>query len=280
MLRSELERFISEDIGVWDVSSSIIPEIDAGASIIAKEDCIISGLLEASEIFEYFGLKPKSLYDEGECVTAGSIVMEVRGSARKILQAERLVLNFLSRMSGISTRTRDCVVRAEESSRSVRVACTRKTTPGFRIYEKRAVFLGGGDAHRFNLSDAVLIKDNHIEILGLENCVVKAKRLASFTKKIEVEVESLEDMLRAAELGVDIIMFDNMEPYEIRRGVEILRAKGLRDNLILEASGGITIENIKDYASTGVDVISIGALTRDAKWIDLSLEMETDNALE
>ncbi|MGA9097567.1 MAG: nicotinate-nucleotide diphosphorylase (carboxylating), partial [Methanotrichaceae archaeon] len=153
-------------------------------------------------------------------------------------------------------------------------------TPGFRIYEKRAVFLGGGDAHRFNLSDAVLIKDNHIKILGLDECVARAKRLASFTKKIEVEVESLEDMLHAAELGVDIIMFDNMEPYEIRRGVEILRAKGLKEHLILEASGGITMESIEDYASTGVDVISIGALTRDAKWIDISLEMETGDALE
>lgn len=280
MLRSELERFISEDLGVWDISSGIIPEIDARATIIAKEDCIISGLTEASELFEYFGIMSRSLYDDGEYVSSGSIIMEVCGNARKILQAERLVLNFLARMSGISTLTREYVVRAEESSRNVRVACTRKTTPGFRIYEKRAVFLGGGDAHRFNLSDAVLIKDNHIKILGLDECIARAKRLASFTKKIEVEVESLEDMLRAAELGVDIVMFDNMKPYEIKRGVELLKAKGLKENLILEASGGITIENIKDYASTGVDVISIGALTRDAKWIDLSLEMETGNALE
>lgn len=280
MLRSELERFISEDLGEWDVSSAIIPEIDTGATIIAKEDCIISGLVEASEIFEYFGLIPIPLYDEGEYVTAGSIIMEVRGSARKILQAERLVLNFLTRMSGISTLTRECVVHAERSSRNVRVACTRKTTPGFRVHEKRAVFLGGGDAHRFNLSDAVLIKDNHIKILGLENCIAKAKRLASFTKKIEIEVESLEDMLRAAELGVDIIMFDNMEPSEIRRGVELLRAKGLKEHLILEASGGITLETIEDYASTGVDVISMGALTRDARWIDISLEMETGKGIE
>lgn len=280
MLRSELERFLSEDLGVWDTSSAIIPEIDARAAIIAKEDCIISGLTEASEIFEYLGLMPRSLYDDGECVAAGSIVMEVRGSARKILQAERLVLNFLARMSGISTLTRECVVRAEQYSRNVRVAGTRKTTPGFRIYEKRAVFLGGGDAHRFNLSDAVLIKDNHIKILGLEECVARAKKLASFTKKVEVEVESLEDMLRAADLGVDIIMFDNMEPSEIRRGAEILRAKGLKEHLILEASGGITLDTLGDYASTGVDVISLGALTRDAKWIDLSLEMETSESLE
>lgn len=279
MLRSELERFISEDLGAWDVSSTIIPEVDARATIIAKEDCIISGLAEASEIFEYFGLMAVAIYDDGEYVNAGSIIMEIHGGAREILQAERLALNFLARMSGISTLTRECVLRVERSSLRVRVACTRKTTPGFRIYEKRAVFLGGGDVHRFNLSDAVLIKDNHIKILGLEECIARAKRLASFTKKIEVEVESLEDMLRAAELGVDIIMFDNMEPSEIRRGVEILQAKGLKNHLILEASGGITQENIENYASTGVDVVSLGALTRDAKWIDLSLEIEAGISL-
>ncbi len=274
MLRSELERFISEDLGEWDDSSAIIPEIDVRAAIIAKEDCIISGLSEAGDILRYFDLTSEPLYDDGERVPSEAIVMEVRGSARKILQAERLVLNFMARMSGISTLTRECVERAECLSRGVRIACTRKTTPGFRIYEKRAVFLGGGDPHRFNLSDAVLIKDNHINILGLDECVAIAKSRASFTKKIEVEVESLDDMLRAAELGVDIIMFDNMEPSEIRRGVEILIERGLRGRVILEASGGITPENLEDYASTGVDVISMGALTRNARWIDLSLEIE------
>lgn len=275
MQRLELERFISEDLGEWDDSSAIVPEVEAWAAIIAKESCIISGLSEASEILRYFGLTPQPLYDEGECVPSGAVVMDVRGCARRILQAERLVLNFMARMSGISTLTRECVRRAECCSRGVRIACTRKTTPGFRVYEKRAVFLGGGDPHRFNLSDAVLIKDNHINILGLEECVRIAKGRASFTKKIEVEVEGIGDMLRAAELGVDIIMFDNMEPSEIRRGVEVLQEKGLRAHLILEASGGITPENIEEYASTGVDVISMGALTRDARWIDLSLEMET-----
>lgn len=269
-----MERFVSEDLGEWDDSSAIIPEVKARATIIAKDDCIVSGLAEASEILEYFGLEPTSLYDDGERAAAGAIVMEVCGNARRILQAERLVLNFLARMSGISTLTRECVERARCCSSGVRVACTRKTTPGFRIHEKKAVFLGGGDPHRFNLSDTVLIKDNHINILGLEECVRIAKNQASFTKKIEIEVESIDDMLHAAELGVDIIMFDNMLPSEIRRGVEVLQDKGLRDHLVLEASGGIKPENIEDYASTGVDVISMGALTRDAKWIDLSLEME------
>jgi nicotinate-nucleotide pyrophosphorylase (carboxylating) len=273
MLRSELERFVGEDLGEWDDSSNLIPETPDRAVITAEEDCIISGLAEAEEIFAYFGLKAELLFDNGEFVPAASTVIRVRGSARGILQSERLALNFMARMSGISTITRECVLRA---GGQVRIAATRKTTPGFRLFEKKAVFLGGGDTHRFNLSDAVLIKDNHIKILGLEECLRRARNLASFTKKIEVEVESLEDMLIAAEGGADIIMFDNMTPAKIAYGVELLQRKGLRARVLLEASGGITLDNIEKYAASGVDVISLGALTRNARWIDLSLEIEKD----
>jgi nicotinate-nucleotide pyrophosphorylase (carboxylating) len=273
MLRSELERFVGEDLGEWDDSSSLVPEIPARAVIIAKEDCIISGLAEAEEIFDYFGLEAERLFDEGEFVPAASTVITVCGNARKILQSERLVLNFMARMSGISTVTRECVLCAGGRAR---IAATRKTTPGFRQFEKKAVFLGGGDTHRFNLSDAVLIKDNHIKILGLEESLCRARNQASFTKKIEVEVESLDDMLVAAKGGADIIMFDNMIPTEIAAGIELLQNYGLRARVLLEASGGITLDNIKEYAACGVDVISLGALTRNARWIDLSLEIEKD----
>lgn len=271
MLSSELERFVAEDLGEWDDSSSLVPETPTQAAIITKEDCIISGLAEAEEILDYFSLDCKPLYDDGEFVPAGSQVLCISGSARAILQAERLTLNFLARMSGISTITRQCVLSA---GGAVRIAATRKTTPGFRAFEKKAVFLGGGDRHRFNLSDAVLIKDNHIRILGLEECLRRAKGHASFTKKIEVEVESLEDLLIAARGGADIIMFDNMSPETIARGVQLLREKGLREHVLLEASGGISPCNIPEYARSGVDIISLGALTRDARWIDLSLEIE------
>jgi nicotinate-nucleotide pyrophosphorylase (carboxylating) len=273
MLPSELERFVGEDLGEWDDSSRLVPEIDVDAAIIAKEDCIISGISEALEIFAYFGLKATPLYDDGEFVPARSRVIAIRGSARAVLQSERLALNFLARMSGISTRTRECVISA---GGHVRIAATRKTTPGFRAFEKKAVFLGGGDTHRFNLSDAILIKDNHIAISGLEECLLLAKERASFTKKIEVEVESLDEMLRAARGGADIIMFDNMTPQMIARCVGLLREAGLRDRVILEASGGITLQNIPLYAESGVDVISLGALTRDARWIDLSLDIDQD----
>ena len=264
---------MGEDLGEWDDSSSLVPEIPARAVIIAKEDCIISGLAEAEEIFDYFGLEAERLFDEGEFVPAASTVITVCGNARKILQSERLVLNFMARMSGISTVTRECVLCADGRAR---IAATRKTTPGFRRFEKKAVFLGGGDTHRFNLSDAVLIKDNHIKILGLKESLCRARNQASFTKKIEVEVESLDDMLVAAKGGADIIMFDNMIPTEIAAGIELLQNYGLRTRVLLEASGGITLDNIEEYAACGVDVISLGALTRNARWIDLSLEIEKD----
>jgi nicotinate-nucleotide pyrophosphorylase (carboxylating) len=273
MLTSELERFVAEDLGEWDDSSTLIPDIEAQAVVVTKEDCIISGLAEAQEIFAYFRLMAQPLYDDGEFVPAKSRVISVRGSARAILQSERLVLNFMARMSGISTLTRDCVLLA---GGRVRIAATRKTTPGFRAFEKKAVFLGGGDTHRFNLSDAVLIKDNHIAILGLEECLRAAKERASFTKKIEVEIENQEDMIKAAKAGADIIMFDNMTPEEISRGVQLLELMGLRDRLLLEASGGITRDNISEYAASGVDVISLGALTRNARWIDLSMEIQAE----
>jgi nicotinate-nucleotide pyrophosphorylase (carboxylating) len=273
MQRSDLERFVAEDLGEWDDSSTMVADVMAKARVIAKEECVIAGLEEVAQVLQHFYLQHDMHFDDGDLVAAGSTVINIRGSARAILQAERLILNFLGRMSGIATLTRECTRRAAAVSRA-KIACTRKTTPGFRLQEKRAVFLGGGDPHRFNLSGAVLVKDNHIRLQGLEECLRRARARASFTKKIEVEVEGLDDMARAAELGADIIMFDNMQPSEIERGVGMLEEMGLRDRVILEASGGITLENLEAYASTGVDVISMGALTRDAPWIDVSLEME------
>ncbi len=269
MLRPYIERFLEEDLGEWDDSTSIVPSVDAFAEIIAKESCILAGLEEVSELFEYLGVNTKPLFDDGEYAPAGAEVMELEGRAPSILKGERLALNILGRMSGIATLTRECVLKAS----NVKVACTRKTTPGFRYFEKKAVLLGGGDTHRFNLSGAVMIKDNHIAIMGLERAIAEAKRRASFTKKIEVEVEDLATMIRAVELGADIIMFDNMDPEEIKRCVVKLEEMGVRSKFILEASGGITPDNIESYASIGVDVISMGALTRNARWIDFSMEV-------
>jgi nicotinate-nucleotide pyrophosphorylase (carboxylating) len=185
-----------------------------------------------------------------------------------MMRGERLALNFIGRMSGIATLTARCVLMAP----GVRIAATRKTTPGFRKFEKKAVKLGGGDTHRYDLSSAVMIKDNQIRIMGLENAIAEAKKAASFTKKIEVEVESLEDAEKAASAGADIIMFDNMKPATIKKGVKAVKA--IDRHILLEASGGINLSNLSEYAKTGVDVISLGALTRDAHWLDYSMDIQ------
>ncbi|VVB94228.1 Uncharacterised protein [uncultured archaeon] len=270
MLLTELERFIEEDIGYNDVSCSIIPDCKVQAEVVVKEKGIIAGLSEATQVFEYFDILAATDFTDGSIVKPGDVIFTLDGGARSILRAERLALNFLGRMSGIATLTS----KYKDKAGGVRVACTRKTTPGFRKFEKKAVIAGGGDPHRFNLSDAVMIKDNHIAAAGLEKTIKAAKNAASFTQKIEVEVEDRDSALRAAELGVDIIMFDNMEADDIRESIRTLIEKGLRDRVILEASGGITFENLGDYAGCGIDIISVGALTHSSNWLDFSLRIK------
>jgi nicotinate-nucleotide pyrophosphorylase (carboxylating) len=270
MLMTELERFIDEDSGYNDISSSIVPDCKAQAEVIAREDGVVAGLAEATQVFEYFDVLSTTDFTDGSSIKKNDVLLILDGGARSILRAERLALNFLGRMSGIATMTRKYVERAG----NVRIACTRKTTPGFRKFEKKAVIAGGGDPHRFNLSDAVMIKDNHISVLGLEKAVKVAFRIASFTQKIEVEVETVDDAIRAAELGVDIIMFDNMTVDKINESMRSITEKGLREGIILEASGGISLENIAEYASCGVDVISVGALTHSSRWLDISMRVK------
>jgi nicotinate-nucleotide pyrophosphorylase (carboxylating) len=270
MYTFELERFVREDLGEDDDSTGIVPGRKASARIVCKEDGVLAGLEEAGEVFAYFCVEVRQRHADGDRLSKGDVVLELTGSAADILRAERLALNFLGRMSGIATLTALCVARAG----SVRVAATRKTTPGFRRFEKKAVKLGGGDAHRYDLSSAVMIKDNHIAIMGIDGAVAAAKKSASFTKKVEIEVESVAAAEKAAKLGVDIIMFDNMAPKTIAEGVKKVRK--IDPKIIIEASGGITADNIGIYARAGVDVVSLGALTRDAKWLDFSLDMATD----
>jgi nicotinate-nucleotide pyrophosphorylase (carboxylating) len=178
-------------------------------------------------------------------------------------------------MSGVATATADLVSIAKKESRGkVRIACTRKTLPGLRYFEKRAVELGGGDTHRLRLDDAVLIKDNHLELAGsVGACVRKAKERVSFTKKVEVEVTTADQAVEAAQAGADIVLMDNMTPKEVGISMTLLMSKGLRDRVRVEASGGIRRENLASYAKTGVDVISVGAITHSARAIDISLEM-------
>lgn len=275
MLITEIERFIDEDLGYNDISCTMVPDKMINAVIFAKEDFTLAGLDEAKAIFDYFNIEAQTDHSNGDELHVGDIIFNLKANAASVLRAERLVLNFLGHLSGIATLTRRCV-RLVESYSKTRVACTRKTTPGIRKFEKMAVVAGGGDPHRFNLSDAVMIKDNHIKLMGLK-AAIQAAMCASFTQKIEVEVESTSDAVLAAKMGVDIIMLDNMDPAGIIRTIETLKHEGLRESVIIEASGGIVPDNISEYAKTGVDVISMGSLIHKADWIDMSLEISMDD---
>ncbi len=272
MLIKEVESFIEEDLGYDDVSCTIVPDKPAEAIIFTKENCTVAGIKEAESIFCYLGIQAETTLKDGDRLKEGEIIFRLKGGAVSILRAERLALNFLGHLSGIATLTRACMDTVKKYSETTRVACTRKTTPGMRKFEKLAVAAGGGDTHRFNLSDSVMIKDNHVKLMGIEAAIEAAKK-TSFTRKIEVEVESVEHAVLAAELGVDIIMLDNMQPEAIQKTLKTLSGKGLRNSVLVEASGGISQENLEGYAKTGVDVISMGSLIHKSRWIDMSLEI-------
>jgi len=271
MLNSELERYIQEDLGPYDLSCTIVPDKEVEAVIFVKEDCILAGTDVVMSIFKYFNLQATPTHQDGDQIQAGEIIFSLKGSSVSMLRAERLSLNFLGHLSGIATITNKCVQIVRRFS-DAKVACTRKTIPGMRSLEKMAVKAGGGDTHRFNLSDSIILKDNHIKFMGYEAVISEAKKKASFTQKIEVEVETLDEALLVARLGVDIIMLDNMSSGEVLRTVQALKKTGLRENLIIEVSGNITLENLEEYAKTGVDVISMSALIHAAGWIDVSME--------
>ncbi|MGB9635708.1 MAG: carboxylating nicotinate-nucleotide diphosphorylase [Thermoplasmata archaeon] len=269
---TEIESYLREDAPFGDITSALLfPSTQfAKAYIIAKQECVIAGLDEARRVFEYLGCKVTLHYRDGDEVQRFRKVMFITGDAGKILLGERLALNFLMKMSGISTLTAEIVKLAREVNPEVRVSATRKTTPGFRKYEKKAVMLGGGEPHRFSLSDAVLIKENHIVLAGgIENAISLAKKV-SFTKKIEVEVRNLEEAIIAAKLGVDIIMLDNFKVSEAEEAYK--KIKELSKKIIVEVSGGINKSNIKKYAKA-CDVISVGMLTHSYNSIDFSLEV-------
>jgi len=231
-------------------------------------------LEEASKVFTILGCTVKLLKEDGASVEAGTPVMQISGPGKAILKGERTALNILMRMSGISTATQKALAEARKVSQRVRVACTRKTAPGLSYFDKKAVELGGGDTHRFHLDDCVLIKDNHLKLVGsVKEAVKRAKKRTSFTKKVEVETENLNQAMEAAEAGADIIMLDNMQPGEILRVLKELERKKLREKVLVEASGGITEENIKEYAKTGVDILSMGALTHSIRAIDVNLKV-------
>jgi nicotinate-nucleotide pyrophosphorylase (carboxylating) len=248
--------------------------LTAEAAVIAKEAGIAAGIEETVILAESLGLELKTKVDDGEEIKKGQIIVKISGDARTILSAERTMLNLLSRMSGIATTTRKITEKLRKANATAKVAATRKTAPGLLYFDKKAVFIGGGDPHRLHLDDMIVVKDNHIAVAGsIGNAVKRAKQNASFSKKIEVEVSSVADVLKAAEAGADIIMLDNFSPKQIKKATVLLKKAGFLGKILLEVSGGITVENLLDYASTRVDIISLGELTHSAKTLDISLEI-------
>jgi nicotinate-nucleotide pyrophosphorylase (carboxylating) len=277
LVEDAVRSFLSEDIGFGDITTNALINSNQGAEgrVVCKESAVVAGIEEALVLLELAGCQGMAATRDGDRVKAGTMILTARGPARAMLAVERTLLNLLAHMSGVATATADLVSIAKKESRGkVRIACTRKTLPGLRYFEKRAVELGGGDTHRLRLDDSVLIKDNHLELAGsVGACVRKAKGTVSFTKKVEVEVTTADQAVEAAEAGADIVLLDNMTPKEVGGSMTLLMTKGLRDRVLVEASGGIRRENLASYAKTGVDVISVGAITHSAPAVDLSLEM-------
>ena len=275
-LNPKILEFLHEDLGSGDITTDSI--IDAGkyvnAKIVCKDRAIISGVEESILTFNILKCSAQALVKDGDIVKSNTDIIKIHGKARSILKAERTSLNILGRMSGIATETNKLVEEAKKVNRNIRVAATRKTLPGFRIFDKKAVKTGGGDTHRFRLDDAVLIKDNHLKITGSIASTIKlARKKISFIKKIEVEASTVEEVLEAAEAGADIVLLDNMIPKEVSKVITILKERQLRKKVFLEASGGIRAENIVAYSKTGVDVVSLGAITHSVKNIDFGLDI-------
>ena len=265
-----------EDIGAGDVTTEILipPALKTKAIILAKSEGVLAGIEVAKRVFLKLDpeMKFKTLIKDSSPLKKGNVIAELRGKAQAILTGERTALNFLQRLSGIATQTSQFVTRVQDLP--VLIIDTRKTTPGYRLLEKYAVRMGGGHNHRLNLADGILIKDNHLVLLRtrgktLREVVLEAKRKAPKGLKVEVETTNLDEVREAVSAGADIILFDNMSPAMMRRGVKLLSK-----DILSEASGGVNLDSVRAIAETGVNFISIGALTHSSKALDISLELQ------
>ena len=260
-----------EDIGIGDITTeATVPSTQKGVgTLLAKSGGIVAGLPVAERVFEKLdtALSFRALVNDGDAVKAGTPIAEVQGSAKTILTGERTALNFLQRLSGIATLTAQFVAAAADYD--TKIVDTRKTAAGWRAVQKYAVRVGGGYNHRFGLYDGVLIKDNHIVAAGgIENAVQRAREVVPHTAKIEIEIETLDQVDEALEAGADILLLDNMPPATMKGIVQ-----EVGDLAVTEASGGITLDKVKTVAATGVNLISVGALTHSAMPMDISLTL-------
>lgn len=267
---------LAEDVGSGDITSDafVPPTVQALGRIVARARAVVAGTQTAAEVFRRVDsrLHVDVLQVDGASLSGGETILEIRGAARSILTAERVALNFLQRLSGVATLTRQFVDGVGKTSKA-QILDTRKTTPGLRALEKAAVVAGGGANHRFGLYDMVLVKDNHLMAApGLSgfSAIIQRIRAERPEVRIEVEADRLEQVRALIEIaGIDVILLDNMNPAEMREAVALGKKKGLK----FEASGGVTLKNIRQIAATGVDYVSVGALTHSAPAVDLSLEL-------
>ena len=274
-IRQIVQTALEEDLGFGDLTSTTLlsPDMRAKAQIMAKEAMVVAGMTVAEEVFHQIDdtLILKYHQRDGAWVRANTGLLTITGNAQSLLQAERVALNFIQRLSGISTLTHQFCHAVRDLS--IKIVDTRKTTPGLRTLEKWAVRLGGGFNHRFSLHDGILIKDNHLMVLAahrisLNQACRLARQQAPHGLRISVEVETMSQVRQALQGKADVILLDNMSPSKIQQAVEIIKGQAL-----LEVSGGITMKNIRDIAQTGVDIISIGALTHSAPAMDLSMDV-------
>ena len=270
-----IEYMLAEDEGFGDITSNAVVEEGkiVNASIVSKDEGILAGIDVIRNLFEEYGVEITLCLKEGVKISKGDLLISLRGDARTILLLERTALNLLMRMSGVASAASEYADLVRDYD--VRIAGTRKTSPAIAKFDKYALGIGGVDTHRFSLDDMGLIKDNHIAVCGdpLE-ALLKAKENTSFSKKIEIEVESLEDAVECVRNGADIVMLDNMSGDEVKEVIDELNRLDIRQNSLIEVSGGITKENIMDYVEYGVDIISIGALTHSSRSLNFSLKIE------
>ena len=275
--REALRRFLEEDVGLGDITTLALVSADQKAigHFVAKMPLVVAGVQIAIETLTILdgGLVAEVWHGDGEYLSEGGRLAGVRGNARALLSGERVATNLLQRLSGVATLTKRFVDAVHGTD--ARILDTRKTTPGLRAFEKYAVTLGGGVNHRLGLDHAVLIKDNHVKIAGSIRAAIEAARSAnSHTQQCEVEVTNLEELQEALACGVDAVLLDNMAPELVRKAVKLIRAQRTGREIVIEASGGMTVENVREFAEAGVDRISVGALTHSAPAIDVSFEIE------
>ena len=275
-MNSDLTRFLKEDYGHGDITSELLfpTNLRTKAVIITRETGIIAGCILVNELFQELDLVTDWHFQDGDTIKENDRIVSIEGSARHILALERTSLNILGHMSGIATNTKKAVDTVKKINPFTDVAATRKTLPGLRQLEKYSVIIGGGLSHRYDLHDMIIVKDTHLKLgKNIDTIIKLIKEKTNSSQKIEIETTTIKDAIKAAQLGADIIMLDNMTVDDVKKTISTIKQLHLSHKIIFEVSGGINFSNLKNYASTNVDIISMGYLTHSSKSLDFSLKI-------